>query len=34
MPEISLIVEETQEAMDKAVEVMQKSFASVRTGKA
>lgn len=34
MPEISLIVEETQEAMDKAVEVMQKSFAAVRTGKA
>ncbi len=34
MPEISQVVDQTQDAMDKAVEVMKKSFAAVRTGKA
>ncbi len=34
MPEITRIVDQAKVAMDKAVDVMQKSFASVRTGKA
>jgi ribosome recycling factor len=34
MPGISQIIDLAQAAMDKSVEVMQKNFASVRTGKA
>ncbi len=34
MPEISQIVDHTRDAMDKAIDVMKKSFATVRTGKA
>jgi len=34
MPEITRIVDQAKAAMDKAVDVMQKNFASVRTGKA
>lgn len=34
MPEISQIVDQTRDAMDKAVDVMKKSFSAVRTGKA
>ncbi|NMA18967.1 MAG: ribosome recycling factor [Lentisphaerae bacterium] len=34
MPEITRIVDQAKVAMDKAVDVMQKNFASVRTGKA
>ena len=34
MPELTRIVDQAKVAMDKAVDVMQKNFASVRTGKA
>jgi ribosome recycling factor len=34
MSEISQLIDKTQAAMDKSVEVMEKSFAAVRTGKA
>jgi ribosome recycling factor len=34
MPDIELLIDETQERMDKAVEVMRHDFQAIRTGKA
>ena len=34
MADIELLLEETQESMDSAIEAMKRAFAGIRTGKA